>query len=90
MWETDWDELRKHPGYRPVPRGWPRPISGRASRSIPMIFSASGPSWTTREARTRSWSPFDIDLTAIDDDKTTNVEEIDLTDGAPKSFHPLP
>ena len=22
MWETDWDELRKHPGYRPVQRGY--------------------------------------------------------------------
>ena len=22
MWETDWDELRKHPGYRPVERGY--------------------------------------------------------------------
>ncbi|MGH6915284.1 MAG: M20/M25/M40 family metallo-hydrolase, partial [Geminicoccales bacterium] len=22
MWETDWEELRKHPGYRPVQRGY--------------------------------------------------------------------
>jgi acetylornithine deacetylase len=22
MWETDWDELKKHPGYRPVARGY--------------------------------------------------------------------
>jgi acetylornithine deacetylase len=22
MWETDWDELKKHPGYRPVQRGY--------------------------------------------------------------------
>jgi acetylornithine deacetylase len=22
MWETDWDELKKHPGYRPVRRGY--------------------------------------------------------------------
>ena len=22
MWETDWDELKKHPGYRPVDRGY--------------------------------------------------------------------
>ena len=22
MWETDWDKLRKHPGYRPVQRGY--------------------------------------------------------------------
>ena len=22
MWETDWEELKKHPGYRPVDRGY--------------------------------------------------------------------
>ena len=40
MWETDWDELKKHPGYRPVQRGYEgRPnlvatLQGRRRRPI--------------------------------------------------------
>ena len=22
MWETDWEQLKQHPGYRPVDRGY--------------------------------------------------------------------
>jgi acetylornithine deacetylase len=36
MWETDWEELKKHPGYRPVDRGY----EGRPN--IVAIFKGEG------------------------------------------------
>ena len=41
MWETDWEELKKHPAYRPVDRGYEgrpehrRDLEGLGRRALP-------------------------------------------------------
>ena len=57
MWESIWEELKKHPGYIPVERGYEgRPISwrsGRAPAAAARCYSMATPT-SSRSAMARA------------------------------------